>query len=212
MALSISTDLPTTEKSTWVKPVILPPGRAMLAMKPCATGSLTPTKITGINDVARFSAPIAGVPLATITSGLSATTALRFLASARRCRPPSAHRFARCALRASRASRGLAGRRSVDLVRGYQSLLTIITAMRRTACWARTASGQHTAPPSRIVKSRRRISPHKVRVSIISAEPSSLEVADVRVRNGHQARKPRSPLFPRKRTSQARLACPLQCQ
>jgi len=38
----------TTLKSILVKPVILPPGRAKLATKPCTTGSVTMTNTTWI--------------------------------------------------------------------------------------------------------------------------------------------------------------------
>jgi len=54
--LSISMDFPTSEKSTMVNPVMFSPGRAMLAMTPCATGSLTSTNTTGIDEVARLKA------------------------------------------------------------------------------------------------------------------------------------------------------------
>src|SRR5262245_43294298 len=56
-----------------VKPVMLPPGRARPATKPCATGSLTPVKTMGTMPVARRAAASAVVALATIRSGPSAS-------------------------------------------------------------------------------------------------------------------------------------------
>ena len=44
-----------------VKPVMLPPGRAKLATKPCPTGSLTTEKTIGMVRVACFSAAMTGV-------------------------------------------------------------------------------------------------------------------------------------------------------
>jgi hypothetical protein len=62
-------DFPTSEYSRKEKPVILPPGCAMLATKPWATGSLTMAKTTGIERVACLSAATDGVPTATMRSG-----------------------------------------------------------------------------------------------------------------------------------------------
>src|SRR5437764_1047297 len=42
---------------------MLPPGCAMLATKPCSTGSLTITKIVGMECVAFFIAAMTGVPI-----------------------------------------------------------------------------------------------------------------------------------------------------
>jgi hypothetical protein len=55
------------------KPVMLPPGRARLATKPCPTGSLTLAKTMGMVWVACLSAATIGVLLATIRSGLART-------------------------------------------------------------------------------------------------------------------------------------------
>ena len=56
------------------KPVMLPPGCAMLAMMPCDTGSLTTENTMGIVDVACFRATVAGVPLPSRMSGASCTS------------------------------------------------------------------------------------------------------------------------------------------
>ena len=46
--------------SLWeeLKPVMLLPGWAMLAIKPCKTGSLIPTKTTGIDEPECFKAAV----------------------------------------------------------------------------------------------------------------------------------------------------------
>jgi hypothetical protein len=62
ICLSISSDFPTIEYSRKEKPVMFPPGWAMLAMNPWATGSLTTAKTIGIDVVARWSAATFGVP------------------------------------------------------------------------------------------------------------------------------------------------------
>src|SRR5215475_7906144 len=69
ISFNSSSHLPSMGKSMRVKPVILPPGRPKLAMKPWATGSLTAAKTIGMELVACFSAATAGELLATITSG-----------------------------------------------------------------------------------------------------------------------------------------------
>ena len=71
---SISSDLPTIEYSRKEKPVMLPPGWAMLGMMPCDTGSLTTENTMGIVVVACFRATVAGVPLPSRTSGASCTS------------------------------------------------------------------------------------------------------------------------------------------
>jgi hypothetical protein len=57
-------------------PVVLPPGRAMLAAKPLPTGSDTPTNTIGMVPVSRSSAAVAGVELPTSTSGCKAINSL----------------------------------------------------------------------------------------------------------------------------------------
>jgi hypothetical protein len=52
ISLSSSTHFPPMVVSKFVKPVVLPPGRARLATKPRSTGSLTPVKTIGIVRVA----------------------------------------------------------------------------------------------------------------------------------------------------------------
>jgi hypothetical protein len=54
--------------------VMLPPGRARLAIKPIFTGSPMPTMTMGIELVAVFAARVAGVAAETITSTLSRTS------------------------------------------------------------------------------------------------------------------------------------------
>src|SRR6516165_3668742 len=56
ISLSICSHFPIMGKSMNVKPVMFPPGRARLAMKPCPSGSMTPTKTIGMVRVSCFSA------------------------------------------------------------------------------------------------------------------------------------------------------------
>jgi hypothetical protein len=56
-----------------VNPVMLPPGRAMLATNPLPIGSETDTKTMGIVRVACISAVTTGVLWPTMQSGLSST-------------------------------------------------------------------------------------------------------------------------------------------
>ena len=57
-----------------VTPVMLPPGRFMLATSPAATGSLAVTKTIGMVVVAAFAASAAGVVIATITFARRSTS------------------------------------------------------------------------------------------------------------------------------------------
>jgi len=74
--LSISSHFPTIDGAKLVKPVVLPPGRAMLATKWLPTGSDTPTNTIGMVRVSCSSAAVAGVELPTSTSGCKATSSL----------------------------------------------------------------------------------------------------------------------------------------
>jgi hypothetical protein len=64
ISLSSSTHFPPMVVSKFVKPLVLPPGRARLATKPRSTGSLTPVKAIGIVRVACCAAVNAGPPSA----------------------------------------------------------------------------------------------------------------------------------------------------
>jgi hypothetical protein len=63
--------LPPTENSVAAKPVMLPPGLAMLATKPCATGSVTCRNTTGMVLVACRITVRFVVEEANIASGIS---------------------------------------------------------------------------------------------------------------------------------------------
>jgi len=65
--------------SNQVKPVALPAGRARLATNPALTGSTTATNTIGIVRVACCNAPTIGLPIARMTSGVSATNSATFL-------------------------------------------------------------------------------------------------------------------------------------
>jgi hypothetical protein len=53
ISLSISSHFPVSDGSKLVNPVVLPPGRAMLATKPLPKGSDTPTNTIGTVCVSR---------------------------------------------------------------------------------------------------------------------------------------------------------------
>jgi hypothetical protein len=72
VCLSSSSHFALTLQSNEVKPVALPPGRAMLSTKPWATGSETIGNTIGTVRVACSSAPTVEAPWAKITSGASA--------------------------------------------------------------------------------------------------------------------------------------------
>src|SRR5205085_2659005 len=61
--LSSSTHLPAILGSKFVKPVMLPPGRARLLTYPRSTGSLTPANTIGVVRVARCNAAVGPVAL-----------------------------------------------------------------------------------------------------------------------------------------------------
>src|SRR5712692_5926738 len=73
-SLSIPSHLPVRDGWKLVKPVALPPGRAMLVTKPLPKGSETPTNTIGTVRVSRRRAAVEGVELPTRTSGRKATS------------------------------------------------------------------------------------------------------------------------------------------
>ena len=76
ISLSSVSHFPIVGKSMRVKPVMLPPGRARLATKPCPTGSMTRENTMGMVRVACFNAATTGDPLATMTSGAEFTSSV----------------------------------------------------------------------------------------------------------------------------------------
>ncbi len=74
ICLSNSVHLPLMLYSKFEKPVMLPPGWAMLWTKPAPTGSGAFTNTIGIVRVACCSGPTATLPMLMITSGASATS------------------------------------------------------------------------------------------------------------------------------------------
>src|SRR5262245_4814119 len=69
ISLSMASHLPVTLGSYCITPVMLPPGRERLAMKPEPTGSARAANTMGISWLSRCSAATAGVVIAKITSG-----------------------------------------------------------------------------------------------------------------------------------------------
>ncbi len=86
--MSSSSRFPLSSEERNDNPVMFPPGRARLAMRPVPTGSSLSTITMGIVVVACLAAWIAGVPFATITSTGSRTS------SAARAGSRSYRRFA----------------------------------------------------------------------------------------------------------------------
>ena len=80
------TRLPSSSGPETVNPVMLPPGREKLGTSPAATGLPLDAKTTGIVLVARLAASEPGVPVVTITSGLSRTNSVA--KAERRLSPP----------------------------------------------------------------------------------------------------------------------------
>ena len=70
----IPSHLPAVRGSRLVKPVILPPGFAMLLTQPPPIGSTTTAKTMGMVEVACARAAVVGVPDDMMRSGLSATS------------------------------------------------------------------------------------------------------------------------------------------
>ena len=73
ISLSNSNHFPARLYSNCVKPVTLPPGCAMLSIKPEPTGSITCRKTIGIFGVARTIGPTTTLPEVKMTSGARAT-------------------------------------------------------------------------------------------------------------------------------------------
>src|SRR5262249_60271698 len=90
ICLTSSNPSPLKPYSKAVKPVALVPGRARLSTNPPPTGSTVVTNTIGTERDARCNGPTVALPVATITSGASATTSTAYL----RMRPasPPAHR------------------------------------------------------------------------------------------------------------------------
>ena len=80
ISLSNSSHFPLIMNSNWTNPVVLPPGRAMLAIRPRLTGSVVSTNTIGIVRVACCNAPTVVPPTASITSGSSATNSVAIFA------------------------------------------------------------------------------------------------------------------------------------
>src|SRR5262249_42890080 len=70
---------PLMAYSNGLNPVILPPGRVRLATNPAPTGSGTWANTIGTVLVASNNAPVLTLPLASMTSGASATSSAAYL-------------------------------------------------------------------------------------------------------------------------------------
>src|SRR5215831_17692572 len=77
VSLSMASHLPVTLGSYCITPVMLPPGRDRLAMKPEPSGSARAANTIGISWLSRCNAATAGVGIAKITAGCSANELFR---------------------------------------------------------------------------------------------------------------------------------------
>ena len=161
ICLSNSAHLPPMLYSKFEKPVILPPGWAMLWTKPAPTGSATFMNTIGIVRVACCSDAAVKLPGLKITSGAAAT---RSAASRRRrsSMSPPTNRVSITRLRptahpnCSRACANTVVRACASASSGSSPKNT---PTRRTgsACCAFNATGQAPAPPSNAINLRRLI-------------------------------------------------------
>ena len=168
ISLSSSSHFPLIAYSKLLKPVMLPPGRAMLGTKPALSGSETPTNTIGTVRDRFCNASRIGVPLARIMSGFCATNSSECVAYAfgiGSYKPnidPDISSFGPTQFLEFRAKRFDAVLRS-----GSDSSPNMSTPMRRvlSLCCARAANGHATAaPPSTAMNSRRFIqSPRRPR-------------------------------------------------
>ena len=132
--------------SNRMKPVALPPGRARLSTKPAPTGSATPANTIGMVRVSLSNDARAGVELARMTSGASATNSVADFRM--RSASPSPKRVSICTLRlsvqpnCSKCARKVVKRACAS---GSSAAIAISTQIRlaRSGCCARPASGNY---------------------------------------------------------------------
>src|SRR5262249_61548603 len=79
ISLSTCTNLLPISGSKIVKPVMFPPGRSKLSIRPCATGSVTWVNTIGTVWVSRWTALTEGVVMAKTTSGCKSTSSFASL-------------------------------------------------------------------------------------------------------------------------------------
>ena len=130
------------------RPVALPPGRARLATRPTATGSLAAANTIGMSEVACFAASTGVCPEVMITSTFSRTNSAAI--SAKRSARPSAQRTSIATLRPS--IQPSLRRRCTKAVMRWLSAAAVLAPRKPMVavlpgCCARAASGHAAAPP-----------------------------------------------------------------
>jgi len=140
--------------AVWLdRPVTLPPGRARLATRPLATGSVADAKTIGMTDVACLAARTGGVPLVKMTSTLSRTNSAAISSN------PCPQRYSIATVRPSiqPSSRNRCTKTGVHRLQGEGvpgPKNPIVGSF--ADCCARAASGHAAAaPPSSVMNARR---------------------------------------------------------
>src|SRR5262245_33927802 len=157
ISLNNSSHFPARLYSNWVKPVTLPPGRAMLSTKPDPSGSMTCVNTIGVVGAACSIGASTTLLGSRITSGArAASSAASFWVRAGLKAPQRySMRILRPTVQPEVCSAcSNAARRATDS--GSSSARATITPMHliRSVCCAPAASGQTAAPPSSPMKTR----------------------------------------------------------
>ena len=157
ISLSSSSHFALIPYSYRTKPVALPPGRAKLSTKPAPTGSTIFTNTIGTVRVSCCNDIIAGLPLARITSGASATNSAAYLR--KRSASAAAQRVSICTLRPivqpdSCSPCANAVTRAVDSGSAAAGFMSTPMRRIRSACCARAVSGHAAAPLSSVMNAR----------------------------------------------------------
>ena len=141
-----------------MKPVALPPGRAMLATKPAPTGSTTCTNTIGTLRVACSKGVTTGTLLARMASGASVTNS--DACARKRSASPAPQRRSMRTLRptaqpASCSPCRNAARRACPSASSAARFMSTPMRLTFSRDCARAASGHAAAPPSSVMNSRR---------------------------------------------------------
>ena len=158
ICLSSSSHFPLIPYSTFMNPVVLPPGRAKLSTKPAPTGSVTIANTIGTVRVACCIGPTVGPPAAKMTSGRERDQFRRVFANAFGiARGPAGVDPHVAANGPAQLLQSLHERRERACPSGSSAASVMSTPMRRirSPCCARAASGHAAAPPSSVMNSRR---------------------------------------------------------
>src|SRR5262245_40123727 len=158
ISLSNSSHFPARLYSNWVKPVTLPPGRAMLSTNPDPTGSMTCVNTIGVVGAACSIGASTTLLDTRITFGASAaTSAASFWV---RAVSNAAQRYSMRILRPTVQPEACsacsnAARRETDSGSSSARATTTPMSLIRSGCCARAVSDHAVAPPISMMNSRR---------------------------------------------------------